>query len=259
MRLRTPTTLSFFILLAACELDLADREKGFREGEPDDQQQNDDPPQDDPPPNDPPQDDPPPNDPPQDDPPPNDPPPNDPPPNDPPPNDPPQDDPPADDDGPLHTALTDCVFNLVWTKGPHYNLGTGLTLDQVASYDADSLEFLPSHLNAWVFPGVHGESVLSLDLLGVDAVTGEYILGGKVTGPEAVLALPELRLDPAAPIVLTDATIQDPASTGPAVLTSLLDDSETVLEGFTWGLIVDLNGGPNPACEPLLEQVFGPF
>jgi hypothetical protein len=73
------------------------------------------------------------------------------------------------------------------------------------------------------------------------------------------MILPPLRFDPAAPIVLTDATVQDPASEGPAVVVSLVDATETVLADFSWGLVVDLNGAPNPACAPILEPVFGPL
>jgi hypothetical protein len=245
-------TLALTTLLAtACDLTARDGDGGFRDGD-DPQDEEDtleeapsDPPSEEDAPSDPPSEEDAPSDPPSEEDAPSD-----------PPSEPPADEAPVD---PLVGALGDCAFNLVWTKGPHYNQGTGLTPEMVATHDADTLEFQPSDLNAWVFPGVHGASVLRLDLLGVDGDTGEYILGGAVTGAEAVLTLPELRLDPAAPTVLVDATVQDPASTGPAVLTSLLDDSQTVLEGFTWGLIVDLNGGPNPACNPILESVFGPL
>lgn len=185
--------------------------------------------------------------------------PDDPPADPPPPSDPPPGDPLLDKGGKLHTALDGCAFNLVWTKGPQYNQGTGLAPDHVAAHDETSLEFLPSDLNAWVFPGVFGASVLRLRLLGIDETTGEHVLGGEVLGPEAVLTLPPLRFDPAQPIVLTDATVQDPASQGPGLLTSLVDGTETVLDDFAWGLVVDLNGGSNPACAPILEPVFGPL
>ena len=168
------------------------------------------------------------------------------------------DEPPIDAGSPLHAALADCAFNLVWTKSPHYNQGRGLTTDLVAAEEGATLAFEPDDLNAWVFPGIVGPAALKLELLEIDAVTGEYVLGGQVVSENEVLKLPTLRIDPANPIVLIDATVQDPAGVGLATLTSLVDDSETVIP-FQWGLVVDLNGGPNPACEPLLESVYGPF
>ena len=166
--------------------------------------------------------------------------------------------PPIDAEGPLHVAFTDCAFNLVWTKSPHYNQGRGLGADTVAAKEGATLAFEPDDLNSWVFPGIVGPAALKLELVEIDAVTGEYVLGGQVVSENEVMKLPTLRIDPANPIVLIDATVQDPAGVGLATLTSLVDDSQTVIP-FQWGLVVDLNGGANPACEPLLESVYGPF
>lgn len=51
--------------------------------------------------------------------------------------------------------------------------------------------------------------------------------------------------------------MQDPEGVGTATLTSLVDNTQENFE-IQWGLVVDLNAG-NPACEPLLESVYGPF
>jgi len=180
---------------------------------------------------------------------------------------PPADDEPADDEPAdeisLQTAFEQCAFNMVWTRGLHFNSGLPIGASLLDQQDADSLVFAPDNRNAWVFPGIAGgESVLTLALIGVDDTTGEYLVTAVVENATQRLVLPTLSLDVDQPIVLVDATVQNPEAVGQAVLTSLVDGTESSYE-IEWGLVVDLNGGdgisPLGACEPILETVYGPL
>ena len=91
-----------------------------------------------------------------------------------------------------------------------------------------------------------------------DAVTGEFVIAAQVVSEVQLLTLPTIRIDPADPFLLYDAVPQDPAAAGMATMKYLEDNTEASYEQ-RWGLTVSLNASTNPACEPYLEEIYGPF
>ena len=171
----------------------------------------------------------------------------------------PEDEPPVDPGGPLHAAFLGCAFNGIWTEQNPSDGGNGrgFEISDVAFQDDTRLEFVADSLNFWVL-GMVGDSSVQLELLEIDAVTGEFVIAAQVVSEVQLLTLPTIRIDPADPFLLYDAVPQDPAAAGMATMKYLEDNTEASYEQ-RWGLTVSLNASTNPACEAYLEEIYGPF
>ncbi len=151
---------------------------------------------------------------------------------------------------PLHAAFVACAFNLVWTQVDGQGAGLALETGQVADLSESTVGFAPTWNNSIAFPSAFGKSALALELLEIDPFSGAYLIGAQVKSDSYVLTLPPLYVEPWDPYVLVDPLVETPNGHGVATWTSLIDNSQELID-IRWGLVVDVNGGDNPACEAI--------
>ncbi len=146
----------------------------------------------------------------------------------------------------LRGAIEGCTFNHLWLKDATGDLNSGpmLTPEWPAVVSAVGNELILAEETLAMFSGggIRGKIVLRLE--SIDSQTGDWTVAARIDNAAwggfygsgvADVSLGAVRINPQSPVVVEDATIQDPVA--PAELTFVSADGSSVSYTAKWGLV----------------------